>query len=73
MHEDDERSLAIVLHDERFDHGVLIGPGLVGERPRPAVFDVAIGVLGEGDALFAEEADGRRRRRFTTGSRISFA
>ena len=50
VHEDDEGLACVVLHDQGFNHGVLLRAQLLGGFCRAAVLDVVVGVGSVGDA-----------------------
>ena len=58
MHQDDERFLGFVLHDERLHDGVLLDAELLGRDARSAVCLVVVRVLGERDLVLLQERGG---------------
>ena len=59
MHQHDERPRALVLHHQRL-HDLMLGNAELARRfARAAMLDVIVNMLGERDAMLAQEGGGR--------------
>ena len=58
VHQDDQRSGVLVLHDERLDHMMMINPAGRGGQRRTAVLDVFVGLFLKGNVVLPEPLGG---------------
>ena len=61
VHQDDQRSGVLILHDERLDHMMMINPAGRGGQRRTAVLDVFVGLFLKGNVVLPEPLGGGRQ------------